>query len=135
MSGWLPWILGGTIAAAWYRAAHRPARGRLTADREAVLKATLEDTKDPLALRRLADAFDKEGLTSEATLLRKRAALKELPAATQEKRRQAFRDALTSTDAAAVRKIAAAFDGEGCTAVAAKLRTYALGLEAAQKAA
>lgn len=123
-------------AGAWYRAGRKPpAAPALSADREAVLKATLDTVTDPGSLRFMAAAFASEGLDREAALLRKRAALKELPADVLAARRQAMRDALKSEDPAEVRTMADAFDKEGCTAVAAKLRGYAVGLETAAKAA
>lgn len=84
--------------------------------------------KDPVKLRKLSDAFAGEGFIPQAKLLRQRAALRELPEATKHRRRQIFRDALKSKNKPAVLNLAQAYEGQGCTNAAARLRDYASGL-------
>jgi len=132
---WIPVFIVGLATAAYVRAGKRTAKGVLTPEREAVLKAALETVQDPAKLRSLADVYEKEGLKDEAELLRKRAKLRELPKAVKDARQAAFRETLKSKDPVAVRRVAAAFRKEGCTGAAAKLEEYAKGLEVAAKAA
>ncbi len=132
---WIPILITALAAGAFVRAGRKPSKGKLTAEREAVLKAALETIKDPAKLRSLADAYEKEGLKDEANLLRKRAKIPELPKEIKDARQKVFRDTLKSKDPVAVRKVAAAFRKEGCTAAATRLEEYAKGLDAAAKAA
>jgi hypothetical protein len=100
----------------------------LTPERKKVFDAALENLKEPEKLRTLATSFENEGLKNHADMLRKRAALRELPAATKDARRVVFKKAMASKDPAAVQKIAEAFHKEGATGAAANLRKYASGL-------
>lgn len=94
-----------------------------------IYKAALSGAlKDPTKLRKLSDAFAGEGFIPQAKLLRQRAALRELPEATKHRRRQVFRDALKSKSKAGVLEVARAYESEGCTAAASRLREYASGL-------
>lgn len=97
----------------------------LTAERKKVYIAALKSLKDPVKLRQLADAFEKEGLTKEAAMLRKRAKLRELPPKVKKKRRSAYRKGMKSKDPRAVNALANAFQKEGATGAAASLRRYA----------
>ncbi len=94
-----------------------------------IYKAALSGAlKDPTKLRKLSDAFAGEGFIPQAKLLRQRAALRELPEATKHRRRQIFRDALKSKNKSAVINLAQAYEGQGATNAAARLRQYASGL-------
>lgn len=84
--------------------------------------------KDPVKLRKLSDAFAGEGFIPQAKLLRQRAALRELPEATKHQRRNIFRQALKSKNKPGVLNLAQAYEGQGCTNAAARLREYASGL-------
>jgi len=119
--------LGGL---AWWRA--RAKKG-MTPERQKVYEAALASLKDPDALRKLADAFQKEGLAPQAELLRKRAALRELPAEVKTQRRDALRKGLQSKNVEGVEKLAAAFAKEGASGAAASLKQYAAGLKASTK--
>lgn len=103
-------------------------RGVMTPDRKIVYETALRELKDPDGLRTLAKAFEEAGFKPEGALLRKRAALRELPAETKEARRAVFRRALQSTNADGVENVARAFLSEGASAAASKLFAYATGL-------
>lgn len=94
-----------------------------------IYKAALSGAlKDPTKLRKLSDAFAGEGFIPQAKLLRQRAALRELPEATKHRRRQIWRDALRSKNKPGVLNLAQAYESQGCTNAAARLREYASGL-------
>jgi hypothetical protein len=87
--------------------------------------------KDPVRLRKLADAFEGKGLAQEADMLRKRATLRELPEDVKKARKDALRKLLACTDPAKVLVGADAFESQGCTGAAMRLREYASGLSIA----
>lgn len=103
----------------------------MTDEQSKIYKAALSGAlKDPVKLRSLAQAYAGAGFLPQAKLLNQRAALRELPKATQMKRRQVFKDALKSRNKKGVLQLADAYEKEGCTAAAARLREYASGLPA-----
>lgn len=122
----------GLAGLAWWRS--RRKKG-LTPERQKTYEAALATMKDPEALRTLADAFQKEGLVPQAEMLRKRAALRELPPEVKEQRREALRKGLKSTDVEGIKKLAAAFSKEGASGAADSLLQYAKGLTATAKKA
>ncbi len=101
----------------------------MTPARQQVYEAALKDLKDPIKLKSLADEFTKEGCTKEADMLRKRAALRDLPPAAQKARRQVFKAAVKSTNVHGVEAVAAAVEGEGATGAAEALRIHAAALK------
>jgi hypothetical protein len=117
-------------AAAWKV---RKKKTGLTPEREAVYVAALRTLKDPVGLRKLAEAFGKEGLLAERDLLLKRAALRDLPPETKKARREAFKKGMKSQDAAGIEALAKAFESQGASGAAATLREYAEGLQKAQE--
>lgn len=129
----LPLAIGGLVGVSWWAQKHR--KGGMTAERKILLDTLINTPQTPATLKTMADAFEKQGLKPQAEMLRKRAALRELPDDVKERRKQVFRDAMASQDPAAVLKVAAAFDKEGYTGNAAALRTYAAGLKKAAAAA
>jgi hypothetical protein len=90
-----------------------------------VYQAALVTLKDPEALRKLAQAYEEEGCVAEGRLLRQRAALRELPVAVKAQRRAVFSRAIMSPNIEGVRKVAAAFAGEGASGAARHLRRHA----------
>lgn len=101
----------------------------MSAEHEKIYKAAINGSlKDPRKLRALSDAFAGEGFVSQAKLLRQRAALRELPDPIKRQRRQIFRNAMKSTNKAAVLHLAKAYEKQGCTTAALRLREYASGL-------
>lgn len=115
---------------AYHKVKHK--RRGMTPERKKILDAALNTNKNPNELRKLADSFEKEGQRAAATLLRKRAKLRELPPEVKQKRRDIMRDALKSTNAKDVDKLAACFEEQGATGCAEMLRKHA---DAIRKAA
>lgn len=113
------------VVTSWYR--NRP--GEMTADRERLYQSALSGSmKDADAMRKLADAFERERLRPQAKLLRQRAALRELSDEVKKLRRATFRKALKSTNKQAILELAEAYDREGCTGACDRLREVASGL-------
>jgi hypothetical protein len=102
----------------------------MAANRTAIYKAALS-CKDSARLRSLAAAFAAEGYKAEASMLLKRAALRDAPPETKAMWRAAMQKGLASKDPSGVRNLASAFENSGHTGVAARLREYADGLEVA----
>ena len=118
--------------ALWKRSAQDRAKANMhpsiMANREAIFDTAINSVKDPSKLRELATAFRVQGMTVQADMLEKRAALAAAPAEVKEARRAVFRKAMASRDKAAVIQAANAFDEMGATGAAANLRLYASGL-------
>lgn len=117
-------ILAGLTGAAAWRAAKRPPKV-MTPEQHRIYEAALLSLKEPAKLRTLAATFAKAGFPAEAEVLRKRAALRELPAATKQARAAVFRKAAASLNPQAVKEVAAAFAAEGCYGAASRLHEYA----------
>ena len=118
-------ILSGGALIATYRVFRSTKVVGMTPERVKIYQAALVTLKDPVKLERLAQAFEKEGCTAEARLLRQRAKLRALPKEVKAARRDAFARAIKSSNVDAIRKVAAAFAGEGATGAAANLRRHA----------
>jgi hypothetical protein len=103
----------------------RAAKAELTGRIKQEYENALAHVKDVPKLRALADAYEKQGYKAAASMLRKRASLRDLPANVKSARRDAFRKALKSTNVEAVRKVADAFDSQGATGAAETLRKRA----------
>ena len=116
----------GCTAVAVSRKRRKP-RG-MTAERAQIYEAALVSLKDPGRLRSLADAFDSQGLSKQAKLLRQRADLNEAPPEKKLERRELYRKAMRSKNPQAVLQMAAAFDEVGATGAAFNLRQYAAAL-------
>jgi len=101
---------------------------KMSAEQEKIYSAALKTLKDTAKLRGLADTYQKEGFKHEADMLRKRAALRELPPETKKARKAAFKAGLQSKDPVKVNRLAEMFHKEGAVGVADKLRQYAKGL-------
>jgi hypothetical protein len=115
--------------ALWRYHANKRSKGTLTPERRAVYTSAMTFLRDPAKLNKLADAFDKGGLKTQATALRKRSVLPTLPKNVQAARQQALKQGLSSTDPVAVNTLADAFEKSGAMASATMLRQYALGLK------
>lgn len=106
-------------------------KGVLTAERKLIFDAAMRDLTDPVKLRKLADAFDAEGLPDQAKQLRARAAMLEAPPSVQAAQQAAKAQALATTDpskAAAVQNLANAFATQGDPSSAAQLSQAAQAL-------
>jgi hypothetical protein len=123
-------LLGGGIA----HASESPSKGVMTAKRKLIYTRAMETIKDPGELTKLADAFESEGLPVEATMLRKRAKLRDLPQDTREKRRGFFRKAMASDNPDVITQVAAAFEAEGAIDAAKSLKDHAVAVRAAHAA-
>lgn len=121
----IPAVVVALGAATTVAVVRRKKHKGMTPERKKVYVAALNSLKDPVKLRELADTFEKEGLTKEAAMLRKRAKLRELPPKVKKQRRTAYRKAMRSKNPQAVLKLANAFHTEGATGAAASLRKYA----------
>jgi hypothetical protein len=126
-------IAGSAVAGLGYaivkiRKAER-LKGVMTPTRERIYHEALNSLRGPSDLRSLAVAFLSEGLHEQAELLKKRAAIKELPETTRLKRRQVLKAALGWRNPDNVNALAKAFDDVGANGAAALLRRYAAGLQ------
>lgn len=108
-----------------YRIYRRPRRVGMTGKRRQIYESALVTLKQPEKLRALAAAFEGEGFIAEADLLKKRAAIKELPKSKREERRAVFRKAIQSSNIPAIRAVANEFRAAGCTGAAANLYQHA----------
>lgn len=109
-----------------YRA-QRP--GAMTPERDRLYRQALNGhIRDSAELRRIADQFQGWRLFPQAQLLRQRADLRDLPPEAKAHRRAIFRKGMNSKNKLAVLKLADAFDSQGATIAADRLRKYASGL-------
>jgi hypothetical protein len=114
------------LGAYWRR---KKNRGVMTTERVKIFNAAISGAiKEPQGLEKLANSFSGEGLYEQAKLLRQRAALKRLPLPIKEARREIWRHAIQSKNKAGILNLAAAYDREGCTGSAMRLREIASGL-------
>lgn len=123
-------LIGGGVA----HASDNPQKGVMTARRALIYKTAMETIKDPIELNKLAVAFASEGLSGEASMLRKRANLRGLPPDTQEKRRAFFRKAMASDNPDLIVKVAAEFEAAGSIDAGKTLRAHAEAVRAAHAA-
>lgn len=126
----LPLAITSTVGLGYMliRSKRNPLKGVMTPLREKIYLEALNSLRAASELRNLASAFRGEGLTEEAELLDKRAAIKELPEEVRLKRRAVVKDALTWKDPDKVNQLAKSFDDVGANGAAALLRRYAAGL-------
>ena len=103
-------------------------KGVMTDERQKAFDNAMASLADPAKLRELADAYQQVGLKYEADMLRKRAALREMPEEVRKGREEVFKKALQSTDKEAIANVATAFEKEGATGAAQRLRDYLAGL-------
>jgi hypothetical protein len=123
----VPIVAGlGTLGVAYWKVKHR--KPKLTPERKKIYTEALKSLKDPVKLRSLASDFEKEGLTHEAAMLRKRADLRAKPPTQKEAHVEAFKKGMQSKDPKAVHTLADAFAKTGALTAASKLRKYAMGL-------
>lgn len=104
-------------------------RGVMTPERLKIFTAAINGAlKDPASLDKLASAFSGEGLHEQAKMLKQRANLKRLPLEVKQARAEVWRRAIVSKNKTGVLKLAAAYEREGCTSAAMRLREIASGL-------
>jgi hypothetical protein len=124
----IPLVFVGLAGGAGAYALRKKERG-LTPARAKLLEGALTSLPDPAKLRELAAAYRAEGLTAEADLLEKRAALKERTPEKKKEHREVVQRALVSENPKAVEGVASAFHGMGATGTAANLRRHARALK------
>ena len=106
---------------AWFQT-RRVMKGELTPEREKIFMSAMASMKDTAELRGLADKYQQMGLPHEAEMLRKRAALRDLPKEVADKRREGFKKAMSSTNKEALAAFAGALEAEGAIGAAEKVR-------------
>lgn len=105
------------------------AKGVMTEARTKVFNAALAGGMiDPANLDKLAATFQGQGLPDQAALLRQRAALKRLPNEVKLVRREIWRKAIVSKNKPIMARLAEAYEREGCTSAAMRLREIISGL-------
>jgi len=113
-------IIGGGAAA------HRHLKKRaFTPQRRQIYETAMQSCKEPDKLRALAATFREQGLTAQAVMLEKRAALRETPRELAAQRKLVFNAALSSKDPKAVLRVAEAHEKVGAMGAAQRLRDYA----------
>ncbi len=128
----IPLGIASLAGGAWWAQKKRKEKNvdpRLQAERDVIFDTAMNSPMSSEKLRDLAVAFRKAGLVAHADMLDKRALLKDAPQELKNARQDALRKGLASTDIPSIRRLASAFEVEGCAAAATKLREYAQGLE------
>ena len=120
-------ILTGLALVVAYKAVTTK-KGEMTPERQKIYDEAMVSLADPAKLRELAASFQKQGLNYEADMLRKRAALRELPDDVKASRKKIFQEALQSDNKEGIASVANAFEKEGALGAAQKLREYLAGL-------
>ena len=126
--------LGGLVGGGVAHTTEQKPAGVMTAKRRIIYQRAMEKISEPSELRTLADAFEKEGLSAEALMLRKRAALRELPESTQALRRKHFRQAMASDNLEMIQRLSQAFASVGSVDAAKALADHAEAVKAAHAA-
>jgi hypothetical protein len=103
--------------------------GAMTPERQVVYEEFMAHESDPEKLAKMAFTFQQQGLPLQATMMRKKAALRNLPETLKAKREEKFREIMASKDKAFVLRAADTFFREGCWGAAQSLRDYGEGLE------
>lgn len=124
----VPLLVAGVAGVSAIVAHKRSKKKQLTPAREKIFNTAMNNLKDPKGLTKLSQAYQQQGLPEQAQALAKRAKLRALPKDVKTARRSIFKRALTLKNPAQVKKIASAFQGEGCTGAAEALNQYAAGL-------
>lgn len=127
----MPVAVFGLAVGAYHVSKKRQKQREMTINERKVYDQALATLKDPAKLLALSAAFKKEGFFTEATLLRKRAGIGKMSPEQKKAWRIAFKKGMNCKDPAKVEKLALAFDAEGGTDAAKKLRKYAKGLRSA----
>jgi hypothetical protein len=121
-------VIVGAIVAYKRSRQREEEKAHITPTYKAIYESALLSLKSPTDLRDLGDAYAQMGFEEEATVLHKRARLREQPPEVQAERRKAFRTAMSSRDPDVVLQFADAFADAACFSAAANLRLYRSGL-------
>lgn len=122
----IPVLIGGLAISAAVKV--RRQADAMTPDRQKLFDALIQKCADASKLRAAAEQFQNYGLPKQADLLRKRAALRQLPKEVQEARKAIFRNVMKLQDPEKVDSAAQTFYDEGCLGAASLLRLWAEGL-------
>jgi hypothetical protein len=114
--------IGGLLLLAYKRSEKK---GVLTKERQEAYEGALTSLTDPDKLRELATIYEKEGLTVEANMLRKRAVLRGQSPAVKAARKAAFDKGMKSNDPAGIEHLANEFEKITATGAASALRARA----------
>lgn len=121
----IPVALGVGTLYAWHKA---KGKAKLSPEKKKQFEDALRNTKDSAALNTLADSFDKEGMRAEASELRRRASIIDMPAEKKEELRAAYKLGLSAKEPGPVKVLAEKFHKAGFYGSARNLRDYAAGL-------
>jgi hypothetical protein len=120
------YVIGGLAILAWLRAPSQ--KKRLSPEHMVIFETAMTDLHHSGKLRELADSFEKYGAKAEAAILRKRAAVRDLPKSVKDQRTKVYRQALAHNDPTVVEAIAVMFEREACSGAAKSLYDRARGL-------
>ena len=118
----------------WYGYKYHQKRKAFTPERRAIYERAMNSAMPPEQLQTLAAAFEKEGLTAQALLLRKRAALRSAPPEVKAQRKAIFVQAMNSQNPDAILQVAQAHEDIGAVGAAQDLRFQAETLKAVKDA-
>jgi hypothetical protein len=119
--GWLVALGALGLGALWK--SRRP--GEMNEERDRLYRECLSGGVPLERMKSLAQAFEKARCFPQAKMLYKRIALEELPPEVRESREKIFYRALASSNGPAILRVAQAFDDQGATRSALRLRRHA----------
>jgi hypothetical protein len=128
----IPVLVAGAIGTAVYKAHTKKG---LTPERKKVYEALMNSARPPAEYEKMAVEFEKNGLTTEADMLRKRAKLAAASPEEKAEHNAVYKKALASTNKEAVLRVANAFHLQGAIGAATSLRKYAAGIPSKVSAA
>lgn len=106
---------------------HKKASG-MTPERKKIYDALMNSAQPPAKYEEMAAEFEKQGLKTEADMLRKRGKLASAPPEIKARNNAIYKQALGSTNKEAILRVATAFHAQGAIGAAASLKKYAAGL-------
>jgi hypothetical protein len=109
-----------------------PGFGAMTPEREEMFNNALAHLQEPSKLIQLAEAFEREGLKAQGSVLRRRAQWRSRDEKTKAEHDTIFQKAMKSKNIPAILDVAMAFEGMTATLKAKQLREYAQSLKAAE---
>lgn len=124
LNGWTAALGALGIAALW----NSQRSGEMTEQRDRIYRDCLSGRVPPEKMRKVADAFEKARCYPQARMLRLRVELSDLPPEIQAQRRADFAKGMASKNGPGVLRLAQAFEDQGATSSAAKLRRHARAL-------
>lgn len=129
-TGW--YVALGTLLVGAIWKSQRP--GEMTEERDRIYRECLSGRVPAEKMRDIMRAFEKARCFPQARMLQLRIELKELPPEIKEVRTASFKRAMASKNRDGVLRVADAFEAQGATTSAAKLRAHAERLPKATEA-